>query len=126
MGHDAGQPLFRQGARFQSYYFLENNKYVYINGTQYTPEDKNICNVFQGINSCIQPLLEIKLPGVIYPMPKRNNKDVYDFIEMAIENGWMGEDNWDKYEQWSSIPPNVRRKIPGTNIYEKGDPPMLA
>ena len=71
-------------------------------------------------------LLEPKLKGVLYPMPKRNNNNVTNFINIAIDKGFMGADNLEKYYDWNMIDENTPRNIPGTNIYEIYDPPILA
>ena len=78
------------------------------------------------VNYLKHEYLEAPVPGVIFPMPKRNDPAVVQKILDYINMGWMGEDNIDKYQEWSAIPANKPRQIPGTQVFEILDnPPKL-
>ena len=75
------------------------------------------------INSLKSKYLESPVKGVIFPMPKRHNKDVLDWINQGIEMGILSPDNLDKYYDWNDR--SDPRLVPGSGVYEKGDPPTL-
>jgi hypothetical protein len=78
------------------------------------------------INYLKHEFLEQPLPGVVFAMPKRNDPLVVQKILDYINMGWMGDDNIDKYQEWSAIPADKPRQVPGTQTFEVGDnPPQL-